>query len=96
MKNSEKQKTPVVNMYSVCDKVAGRFFPPFLSESDQTANRSFRSMCQNPESTFAQNPEDYDLFLLADFDPNDGQIDVLDSPLRISSAVDFANAQINH
>lgn len=89
MKNSEKNKAPLLNLYGVQDIKAGRFFPPFTSENDQTARRSFSQMSKMESSIFAQNPEDFRLFRLGDFDPNDGQIDPFLAPDHICDASEF-------
>lgn len=95
MKNTEKQKSPIQNLYSVQDTVAGRFFPPFLAPNDETAVRSFRHMVNMSDSPIAHNPFDYRLFRLGDFDENDGQIDVLVSPDLIINGSDLAQKQPN-
>lgn len=89
MKNAEKNKIPLLNLYGVQDIKAGRFFPPFTSENDQTSRRMFSQMCTDAGSLIARNPEDFRLFRLGDFDPNDGQIDPLLSPDHICDAVEF-------
>lgn len=89
MKNSEKDKSPVQNLYGVYDTKAGRFFPPFLNDNHQTATRAFRSMSIENDSIISKNPEDFRLMHLGDFDPNDGQIDSLDKPMHICDAISF-------
>lgn len=91
MKNSEKQKSPIQNLYAIEDIVAGRFFPPFLSDNDQTAIRSFRQIVNHPEASLS--PFDLRLFQLGDFDPNDGQIDLLNAPAHIISGSELAQKQ---
>lgn len=91
MKNADKPKTPVVNLYAIYDRIAQRYFPPFVSDNNETAKRSFAQMSRNSESSFFQSPSDYELMQLGDFDPSDAQIDVLDRPLFIASAVEFVN-----
>lgn len=78
MKNAEKMKTPILNLYGIIDDVAGTFFPPFTSQNHQTAERSFKQMLSNPENGMSRNPQDFRLFFLGDFDPDDGKIDSLD------------------
>lgn len=92
VKNADKDKSPILMLYGVYDTKAGRYFPPFLNDNDQTAMRAFRSMATGDESVIAQNPEDYKLMRLGDFDPNDGQIDALDQPSHVCDAMDFFQA----
>lgn len=89
MKNVDKPRVPVINIYGIFDVLAGRYFPPFVSDNDQTARRMFSQMVRNPESDLARNPQDYRLFLLGDFDPIDGQIDPLLQPMHVADAQQF-------
>lgn len=75
MKNDEKNKTPLQNLYSVCDTVAGRFSPPFVAVNDRAAERDFRTACMDSNSMMSKNPLDFHLFRLGSFDQDDGQID---------------------
>ncbi|AXL14452.1 nonstructural protein [Microviridae sp.] len=75
MKNNEKNKTPLQNLYSVCDTVAGRFSPPFISANDRTAQRDFITACRDPQSMMSKSPLDYHLYSLGTYDQDDGQID---------------------
>lgn len=91
MKNSEKLKSPIENLYAIEDIKAGRFFPPFLSVNDDTAVRSFTQMINHPGASISA--FDLRLFMLGDFDPNDGQIDVLNAPAHIISGSELAQKQ---
>lgn len=82
-RNIDKLKSPCQNMYTVQDVVAQRFSPPTLSQNDQTAIRDFRIFLQDTNVAASRNPQDFRLWHLGDFDPDDGQIDVLDQPLMI-------------
>jgi hypothetical protein len=79
MKNSEKQKIPCVNLYLIRDIRSKRWFPPFVAENTDVAMRHCAQMVRNPESTMGQYPQDFSLWQCGDFDPTDGQIDVLDA-----------------
>lgn len=76
MKNTEKMKTPIMNVYSVCDTVAGRYSPPFLAANDRAAQRDFHSACTDGNSMMSKNPLDYHLFRIGTFDHDDGQLEV--------------------
>lgn len=89
MKNTEKDKSPIVNLYTVYDLKAGTYYPPFTSQNDDTASRSFGQMVKNPDTAFAQNAEDYRLFRIGDFDPSDCQIDLLVPLQHVCDALDF-------
>ena len=94
-KNKDKDKSPIQNLYSIRDLVARTFLPPYPSQSDDVAKRQFSNLCRNPESTIAQNPQDFDLYCLGDFDPDTGQIDSLPTPVVVAHAVDYIQSASN-
>lgn len=77
MKNSEKQKNPCTNLYMIRDIKARRWFPPFEAFNDDIARRYVSSMMASADSIFGRNPEDFELYIIGDFDSADGQIDLL-------------------
>lgn len=98
MKNSEKHKTPLQNLYAIIDVVAGTFYPPFTSIHDDTAKRSFVQMLTNADTGMSRNPQDFDLYYLGDFDPDDGQIQTIPQPkllMRGSSTINQPNNNQN-
>ena len=93
MKNADKFKTPLVNIYGIIDDVAGIFFPPFTSQNDGTATRSFFQMLRNPENGMSKNPQDYRLFKLGDFDPDDGQVSPMPVPEQVAAGNQILTTQ---
>lgn len=89
MNNDEKHKTPLQNLYGIVDDVAGTFFPPFTSQNSGTAIRSFGQMLTDERNGLSKNPQDYRLFLLGSFDPDDGQIQPLASIVLVSQGHEF-------
>lgn len=83
MKNHEKHKTPLGNLYCLRDNVAEIHLPPFTSQSDATAERSFRNWLSDPANKMAAT--DYDLYHIGNFDPDDAQLNGLDKPALIAS-----------
>lgn len=53
---------------TVKDRALNAFGRPFYVPSVGVAERSFRDECRNPESEISKHPEDYELFLLGDYD----------------------------
>lgn len=101
-KNTEKPRTPLVNLYAVRDVVAAVFLTPFTSQNNQTAERMFRNMIQSEGNSLNQNPQDFDLYLVGDFDPVDGQIDNFDHNLllikgeTVGYSADHARQSVMH
>lgn len=67
---------------SVRDNCAGRYSPLALEQNIQTAKRGFRNAIindqNNPESLYFTNPGDFDLYLLGEFDFDNGIVDAIE------------------
>ena len=59
-----------MNMYSVYDRVAQKFMGMFESINDGTASRAFCAACKTGQ--MAQEPEDYMLYKIGEFDEDKG------------------------
>lgn len=74
-------------MYSVLDRKAGVWLPPFYFRSSAEACRSFVSTCADGNSSFAKFPEDFALYVVGVFDDVDCSIQGLEEgPRQIMSA----------
>lgn len=62
---------PVLSVYDSKSKVFGS---PFVSVNQDVAKRDFSRAVNDPNSQLFHNPEDFNLFILADFDDESGQI----------------------
>lgn len=83
--NSKKHKTPIQNLYSLYDNASQLYWAPFAAENDDVAKRSLRMMAVDERSIISKAPNDYSLYLVGDFDPDDGQLSPLSKPLKIST-----------
>ena len=63
-------------LFAVYDKIACVFFKPFTEINHASAMRVFDQSIKDKE-----NMEDYDLYVLAEFDDNNGQVD----PTKVES-----------
>lgn len=70
-------------LFSVFDKKAERFFPPFPSDNVATACRSFLQLLKDPQSVLAQHPEDYVLYRVGDYDERSGDLVRLDRDVHV-------------
>lgn len=61
-------------LYAVKDNAAGSYFAPFMAVNDAVAIRSFNTACRNPGTPIADNPTDYDLYIVAKYDQVNGVI----------------------
>ena len=89
MKNSEKNKTPCTNIYSVRDTKSSMFLSLMESNNDDIAKRRFSISLQDTNLLMHKFPEDFELYRMGDFDPSDGQIDVLPEPVLVCLGLDL-------
>ncbi|AXH77981.1 MAG: nonstructural protein [Microviridae sp.] len=61
-----------MKLYSVYDKVAQRYNLPFFLASDPEAKRAFHTAVNDVANQMHRSPEDYSLFYLGEFDPDQG------------------------
>lgn len=66
-----------LKIFSVFDDKASAFIPPFFLPNSAMAIRAFTQCVNDPSHQFGQNPGDYTLFELGEFDDSDGSIDLL-------------------
>lgn len=76
----------VHGLYSVRDKVADAYIPPFLLQSDAMAVREFAAACNMPDHKFGVHSEDYSLFKVGTFDDVTGIITPFVEPLFLMAA----------
>ena len=76
----------IQNAYSIKDAKANVFSAPFFSINDKTAQRSFEQAKNDSNTTISQNPEDYSLYRLAQFDDQSGELHPEKQPYYLSTA----------
>lgn len=65
----------IKNVYSLFDKKAKLFTPPFVSDNVQTARRSLMLPVNELESFLGMYPDDYEVYDLGTFDDSTGKIE---------------------
>lgn len=78
-----------VGVYSVFDKKAQAYLPPFFLPHDGQAVRAFSDIVMNKETSINSHPEDYSLNRLAMFDDNSGEFVSEAKPVFMNNAVEF-------
>lgn len=79
-------------MFTVYDAVAARFLDPFHAPTVESAIRRFRHTVNQEGNDFNLFPEDYSLFHIGEFDPEDGTLSALATPHSLGVAITFKNA----
>jgi hypothetical protein len=59
--------------YAIYDKLASRYTYLFESENNMTASRLFQGEASRKDGVINQNPEDFKLYTVAEFDDINGE-----------------------
>ena len=81
----------ILQIFSIYDTKAESFNPPVYLTSPGLAIRSFSDSVQNPESQFAQHPEDYTLFQIGSWDDQTSKFELLSTPKSLHVAIEFVS-----
>ena len=77
---------------SIYDSKSQAWMTPMFFQATAQAMRSFGDAINDGKSEFAKHPEDYTLFEVGEFDPQNGIMDALNSgPVVITQAVNLLN-----
>lgn len=76
----------IIKFYSVRDSAAGAFLPPFCAPTDGLAIRSFMEAVNDQTHSFHKHSSDYTLYLLGEFDDNNGALSPQETPIKLLSA----------
>lgn len=69
-----------LGIYSVFDQKAQAFFTPSYYHYKGEAVRSFEDIMKDPKSILNKHPEDYDLYMIGQFDDQQGKVEGLSQP----------------
>lgn len=72
-------------MMAVFDSKVGAYATPFFARSKGEALRSFEDACRDEKLPFKSHPGDFSLYMVGEFDDNDGVVYPL-KPLRMIGA----------
>lgn len=75
-------------VFSVYDKKSEIYGAPFVDVAIGTAERSMRVLANDPKSLVCQFPDDYELYLIGEFDEFEGQFTDYAEKVRVCGASD--------
>lgn len=82
-----------LKMFSVRDAKAEIYNAPFYKRSIGEAERDFKTALTDDKNPNAKYPEDFDLFLIGEYDDSTGLVTPLQTPQHIAKAIDLINRQ---
>lgn len=82
-----------IRYYSVFDKAACAFLPPFAARAPGEALRMFENTVLDPKSDMSRNSKDYVLYSIGVFDDASGKFTMVEhGPLEMISALEVRNS----
>lgn len=75
-----------LTMFAIYDSKAALYLKPFFSQNTETAIRDFTSAV-NTEGQFNEFAEDYSVFLLGEFDQEEGTLRLESAPIHVCNAI---------
>lgn len=73
----------MLKVIAVRDHALDAFIAPQFAVATGQAMRTFMDEVNNPQSPIGAHPEDYDLYLIGEFDEIEGRLFPMDSPQRL-------------
>lgn len=89
------ERTRNQRLYSVYDSVAQVWGKPFPMKNKGEAIRGFAQACSDPQTSLYQNPEDYTLFEIGEWDDDKGNILMHDAKVSCGVAIEFITKDNN-
>lgn len=77
----------ILNAYSVFDRKALQYHPPFFASTDGAASRSFMDLANDANTTIGRHPADYVLFRIGTYDDQKGEMIPISPLMHVVDAV---------
>lgn len=77
-----------LNIYAIRDTKAEAFMQPFFERTNETATRAVQTATEK-DGNFRTYAEDYSLWLIGNFNDNNGKISPETAPIHLSNLVDI-------
>lgn len=84
----------IIKIFSVFDAMAKAFLPPFFQPEIGQATRVFADCCNSESHQFGNNPADYTLFQIGNFNQENGHIEAI-TPQSLGNGVTFVSPVTN-
>lgn len=82
-----------LHAYSIYDRKALQYHPPFFAAADGSAARTFQDLANDPQTTIGRHPSDYVLYRVGGWDDATGILSVDLPPQHVVDALSLVRAQ---
>jgi len=77
------------NIFTIHDKAAGAYLPPFILHAEGIAIRTFTDCINDTNHAFSKHPADYTLLMIGTFDDMNGDITKLQTHKPLGNGLSF-------
>lgn len=81
-------------MFSIYDSKAEAYMQPFFAVEAGVAKREFGNLVADSSHPIGQHPEDYTLFVLANWNMGTGTVTPENAPLAIANGLDYTGSVV--
>lgn len=85
-----------LNIYTIFDRAAKAFVPPFYQKQDGEAIRSFEDAINLPGHPMFTHPEDYTLYKLGVFDDEKAAVYIDPEMTKIAAGLTLKHEEVNY
>jgi len=78
-----------MKVFSIYDCKAEAYLKPFFCQNRAVALRSFSDALAEPQSGFAQHPEDFTLFEIGEWDESEGKLKSHEAKVSLGCALEY-------
>lgn len=78
---------------SVFDAKVQVWSQPFVMQNKGALTRAWEESCNDPQTQFFKHPTDFSMFIIGEWDDENGQIRMLESKHPIGTAIEFKREQ---
>lgn len=82
-----------MRLFTIHDSAAALYQRPFSARTEAEATRAFAGLAQDREHPVGQSPEDYALYLVAEFSEDTGVVVGLPGPKHVANAIAFVGGE---
>lgn len=83
----------ILNAYSIYDRKALQYHPPFFASADGAAVRSLLDLANDSSTTIGRHPGDYVLFKVGDWDDETGKFHPFTAVVHVCDALSLVRIQ---
>lgn len=85
----------MLKIYAIRDAAISGFMKPWVAKTNGEAIRTFQNVVnsKDDQNLISKHPEQFDLYLVADFDEDTGKVKAYEPTMHLAKAIEYKEAQ---